>query len=143
MRFVFPATLTPAAEVAAGETGFVVTFRDLPEAITQGESRQEAIAAAEDCLAEAIAGRMKRDDDIPEPSRAGGADEPASPPLLLELKAFLYLSMRAANVGKSELARRLGVDEKEARRLLDPAHASRGPLPRHKRWGLEPFFSWA
>ena len=33
-EFTYPVTLTPAAEHAPGETGFVVTFPDLPEAIT-------------------------------------------------------------------------------------------------------------
>ncbi|MGE5153321.1 MAG: type II toxin-antitoxin system HicB family antitoxin, partial [Bdellovibrio bacteriovorus] len=41
------------------------------------------------------------------------------------LKAALYLAVRDAGIGTSELARRLEVDEKEARRLLDPRHGSK------------------
>jgi antitoxin HicB len=38
--------------------GYVVTCRDLPEAITQGDTREEALAEAADCLEEAIASRI-------------------------------------------------------------------------------------
>jgi len=40
-------------------------------------------------------------------------------------QAALYLAVREAGIGTSELARRLGVHEKEARRLLDPRHGSK------------------
>ena len=38
--------------------GLVVTFRDIPEAITQGDGEEDALARAMDCLDEAIAGRI-------------------------------------------------------------------------------------
>ena len=37
-----------------------MTFEDLPEAITQGETIAEALAEAADALEEAIAGRLRR-----------------------------------------------------------------------------------
>ncbi|WP_222427196.1 type II toxin-antitoxin system HicB family antitoxin [Hyella patelloides] len=43
-RFTFPAILTPD-----NDGGFVVTFRDLPEAITQGDTEQQALIEATDC----------------------------------------------------------------------------------------------
>jgi antitoxin HicB len=48
--------------------GFVVTCSDLPEAITQGESIEEALNNAPDCLEEAIAARIDDGRDIPMPS---------------------------------------------------------------------------
>ena len=60
-QFVYPATLTPDAQ----DGGFVVTFVDMPEAITQGDDVPEALHQAADCLEEAIAGRIRRRDDIP------------------------------------------------------------------------------
>jgi antitoxin HicB len=50
-RFSFAAVLTPDTV----DGGFVVTFRDLPEAITQGDTQQQALVEAADCLEEAIA----------------------------------------------------------------------------------------
>jgi antitoxin HicB len=39
----------------------------------------------------------------------------------------LYQAMRDDNISKSELARRLGVDEKEIRRMLDPRYPTKTP----------------
>ena len=63
--FAYPATLVPDREVG----GFTVTFPDLPEAITQGEGRLDALEQASDCLEEAIAGRIRRGDEIPTASK--------------------------------------------------------------------------
>jgi antitoxin HicB len=50
----YPVTLTPDET----DGGFVVTFVDFPEAITQGETVEEALVEAADALDEAIAGRL-------------------------------------------------------------------------------------
>jgi antitoxin HicB len=50
----YPATLTPDREAG----GFTVIFPDLPEAITHGESRLDALKQAADCLDEEIAMRF-------------------------------------------------------------------------------------
>ncbi len=49
-NFAFPIQLTPDND----DGGYVVTFRDLPEAITQGDSVSECLTEAVDCLEEAI-----------------------------------------------------------------------------------------
>ena len=51
------------------EGGFVITFRDVPEAITQAESLKDCFIEAVDCLDEAIAGRIDDGIDIPKPSK--------------------------------------------------------------------------
>lgn len=48
--FMYPITLTP--DLADG--GFVVTFADIPEAITQGDTEAEALIAAKDALESAL-----------------------------------------------------------------------------------------
>ena len=40
-------------------------------------------------------------------------------------KLALYQAMRAARIGNSELARRIGVSEAVVRRMLDPAHKTK------------------
>jgi antitoxin HicB len=121
-RFVFPASFAPAAE-----GGFVVTFADLPEAITQGDDEEDARREAADCLDEAIAGRIARGDDIPVPSPAPSSARRIAVSAPMAAKAALYVALREAGISKSELARRLGVDEKEVRRLLDPRYGSKLP----------------
>ena len=39
--------------------GYVVTFKDVPEAITQGEDLDDALEQAADALDEAMAGRLR------------------------------------------------------------------------------------
>ena len=121
-RFEYPVRLTRAKE-----GGFVVSCRDLPEAITQGDSREDALAQAMDALDEAFAARMKAGEDFPVPSAARRGEVLAAPPAESVAKAALYVAMREANVSKVEMAARLGVDEKEVRRLLDPHHPSKLP----------------
>lgn len=121
-EFTYPVTLTPD-EI---DGGFVVTFEDVPEAITQGETVAEALTEAADALEEAIAGRIRRGDLIPEASPA--MDRPQIPvPAQTAAKAALYLALRETGISKSELAIRLECDEKEVRRLLDPRHPSKLP----------------
>jgi antitoxin HicB len=50
------------------EGGFLITFRDIPEAITQAETVEECFIEAADCLEEAIAGRIDDGFIVPEPS---------------------------------------------------------------------------
>jgi antitoxin HicB len=120
-QFVYPATLTPDAQ----DGGFVVTFVDVPEAITQGDDVPEALQQAADCLDEAIAGRIRRHDAIPEPSPVEAGQYTVAVPAQTAAKAALYVALRQTQLTQVELATRLQCDEKEVRRLLDPRHASK------------------
>jgi antitoxin HicB len=120
-NFIYPATLTPDTQ----DGGFVVTFPDVPEAITQGDGVAEALQQAADCLEEAIAGRIRRNESIPAASPVGPKQHAIPLPAQTAAKAALYLAIRQANITKVELAERLHCDEKEVRRLLDPRHASK------------------
>ena len=126
-RFAFPATLKPASHFARHERGYVVQFRDLPEATTQGENISDALAEAVDCLEEAIASRIVNDDNIPAPSRMAKGERLVALPAQMTAKTALYLAMRQAGISKTALARRLGCDEKDVRRLLNPRYGSKLP----------------
>ncbi|HEX7182814.1 MAG TPA: type II toxin-antitoxin system HicB family antitoxin [Thermoanaerobaculia bacterium] len=120
-EFTYPVILTPD-EV---DGGLVVTFPDVPEAITQREEPSDALAQAADALEEAIAGRIRRGDPIPSPSQVGEGQLVVPVPALTAAKAALYLALQEVGISKSELAKRLECDEKEVRRLLDPRHPSK------------------
>ena len=119
--FAYAARLTPDKEAG----GFIITFRDLPEAITQAEDVAEAMQEGADCLEEAISGRIRLGESIPGPSRARKGEVPIPVPALMAAKAAIYLAMQEAGITKIELAKRLKCDEKEIRRLLDPRHKSK------------------
>ena len=64
-----PMTLLYPAIVAPDEGGrFLVKFPDLPEALTDGATRAEALAEAADCLSEALASRIIDGETIPLPT---------------------------------------------------------------------------
>ena len=108
----------------------VITFRDVPEAITQGKGERDALWQAGDCLEEAIAGRMANGREIPRASRVVRGERLVPVPAPMAAKAALYLAMREAGMTNVQLARKLGCDEKEVRRMLDPRHSTK--LPRIK-----------
>ena len=54
-RFEYAVKLTPA-----DEGGFVVTCRDLPQLITQGEDREHALKEAADAMDEVNRGRSRQ-----------------------------------------------------------------------------------
>jgi antitoxin HicB len=121
-RFEYPVLLKRAAE-----GGYVVTCRDLPALITQGESKDDALAQAADAMDEVLATVMKLGLDLPPPSKPRRAERLVSPPVETVAKAALYSALRDAKITKTELAKQLGVDEKEVRRLLDPHYGSKLP----------------
>ena len=102
--------------------GFHVRFPDLPEALTGGDDVEDTLVQAADCLAEAIAGRIARSEEIPPPSKAKRGQHLISVPLYLAPKLALYLAMRERRMPNTELAKRLGVSETVVRRMLNPKH---------------------
>jgi len=102
--------------------GFRVRFPDLPEALTGGDDLPDTFVQAADCLAEAIAGRIARGDEIPRPSKPKRGQHLISVPLYLAPKLALYLAMRERRMPIAELAKRLGVSETVVRRMLNPKH---------------------
>jgi antitoxin HicB len=119
-HFEYPANLE---QDSAGF--YLVTSPDFSEAATDARSQEAALSEAIDCLEETVAGRMKRGDDIPTPSHPLEGMELIALPALYAMKAALYVAFRQAQLSQSALAAKLGKDEKEVRRLLDPGHASR------------------
>lgn len=112
---------------AAEEGGFVVSCRDLPALVTQGEDVADALAQAVDAMDEVFAVYMDDDLAFPAPTKARKGEVMVSPPAETVAKAALHSAMRASGVSKLQLAKRMGVDEKEVRRLLDPHHGSKLP----------------
>jgi antitoxin HicB len=119
MRYAYPYELLPQPE-----GGFTVTFSDVPEAITQGDTEKEAALMAEDALVTALSFYTDHAEPLPRPSPAHGRRLAHLPPLVAA-KLALHDAMIAAGVSNVALARQLGTNEKTVRRLRDPLHQSR------------------
>jgi antitoxin HicB len=119
MRYVYPARFREHADTVT------VSFRDLPEAVTEGRTRQEALVEAIDCLDVALLFRLKENGAIPVPSRAGKGEQlvPASPSVAGKV-AFVR-AVTESGLTRVALARRLGLRETEIRRMLDPDHMTK------------------
>ena len=98
----YPAALTPDPD-----GGFTVTFRDVPEAITEGDTREEALLRAEDALQSALAMYITAKEPLPTPSEAQAREGMVPLSALGMAKTALYDAMREQGVGRAELARRL------------------------------------
>ena len=99
----YPVTLTPDAQ----DGGFVVTFVDIPEAITQGDTEAQALAAAKDALESALDFYFEDKRAVPPPSKAKRGQHVVELAASLSAKVLLLNEMVTQNVRPAELARRL------------------------------------
>jgi antitoxin HicB len=105
----------------------VISFPDVPEAVTQGRGQTEARAMAEEALGLVLLAYLERGKPLPKPrAKARNLVDVAVAPDVAAKLAVLE-SFAAAGISKSELARRIGKDEKEVRRILDPKHPTKLP----------------
>ncbi|MDO9415768.1 type II toxin-antitoxin system HicB family antitoxin [Pararhizobium sp.] len=118
MNFVYRADFTPDQD-----GGFLVTFADVAEAITHGETHEAALSNAVEALGLALRGYLADGRPLPTPAVASGT--PVAVDAEDAIKLALIDAFRASGISKTELARRLGKNEAEARRLLDPDHPSK------------------
>lgn len=102
----------------------LVTFPDVPEAITFGADEDEALLRAVDALETALSFYIDARQPLPMPSNAAGR-RTVRPSALECARLGLYAEMRAQGVGKSELARRLGWRLPQVDRLFDLRRATR------------------
>lgn len=105
----------------------VVTFPDVPEAVTEGDGLADARRSATDALGLVLLQYLRLGRPLPKAEADCGdwiAVEADVAAKLAVIETFL-----ASGLTKSELARRLDKDEKEVRRILDPRHPTKlGPL---------------
>ncbi len=119
MRYSYPCVLSPEED-----GGFSVSFPDVPEAITCGDDRSDAIAMAEDALAGALAGYVQEQWDIPHPGPVSEGQDVVAVPPIAAAKVALYLAMREQGISKGDLGTRLGLSETSIDRLVNPDHRS-------------------
>lgn len=113
----YPATFTEDKD-----GGFVVTFRDIPEAITQGDTEEEAMAMAEDVLLDSIDWYLEQKKAVPAPSQAQAGDRLVELPVSVTAKVMLLNEMLAQNVRPVDLSRKMGVRSQDVTRILNLRH---------------------
>ena len=118
----YPATLDPDPKTG----GYVVTFPDVPEGVTQGDNDEEAMDMARDCIITVFAEYIRSGREIPRPSRLRGKRQRmVALPLLVSMKIELYNAWLQSGMRKAELARHLGIPKTVVDRLFNLKHRSR------------------
>jgi antitoxin HicB len=103
----------------------LVTFADVPEALTFGADDDEALLQAVHALETALSFYMDARKPLHAPSMAKRRQHTVRPSTLEKAKLGAYQAMTEQGIKKSELARRLGWHMPQIDRLFDLRHASR------------------
>ncbi|SAK65550.1 Antitoxin HicB [Caballeronia pedi] len=117
--FRYPALFEPEG------SGFVVSFRDIPEALTQGDTLDEAREMAADALLTAMDFYFEDKRPVPSPSKAKKGEELVALPASVSAKILLLNEMIAQGVTPSELARRLSTRPQDVNRIMTLNHATK------------------
>jgi antitoxin HicB len=101
--FNYPVTLKQDGDAV------LVTFVDVPEAITFGADAQEALLQAIDALETGLSFYVESRKALPEPSKPKRGQKTVSPSALEGAKLGVYKAMMDQGIRKADLARRLGM----------------------------------
>src|SRR5882757_6582963 len=108
------------ARLTPNGAGYVIQFDDVPEAITEGATRDEALENAGDALAVALLGYMQDGGQLPKPSdlTGGSLRHWVNVPAQTAAKLLFYEAFKTSGISRVALAKKLGKDEAEIRRML-------------------------
>jgi antitoxin HicB len=104
---------------------FLVTFPDIPEAITQGNDMEDALHHATDALETALEFYFEDRRPIPVPSKPKDGQPVVELRASLSAKVLLLNEMVIQKIRPADLARRLEMTPSEVTRLIDLRHTSR------------------
>ena len=117
----YPVKLTADRESG----GYVVTFPDIPEALTQGETVEEAMRMAQEALVTALDFYFDEQRPVPMPSAKKPGQRTVSLPLSIEAKILLLNEMVRQQVRPAELARKMRMSPQAINRLVNLKYASK------------------
>lgn len=114
MQYAYPCDLEP------DEDGFMVTFPDVPGALTWGADIGEALENAEEVLELVLGDYIENQKELPIPSASTDNQEIVilHPPFAAKLA--LHAAILRQEVAVTELCYRLGINEADVQQMLDP-----------------------
>lgn len=115
----YPALLEPEGD------GFNITFRDIPEAITCGDNREDALEMAAGALLTAMEFYFEDRRPVPLPSAPQDGEVLIALPSSVWAKVLLLNEMLAQRVTPAELARRLNTRPQDVTRIVNLGHATK------------------
>lgn len=118
MQHTYPAT------VERDDDQFLITFPDVPEALTGAEHHDDIEQQALDALVTALGEYARCGRASPSPSPVTQDQVAIRIPALMIAKLDLLSAMAAQKISGAELARRLEITDTAVRRILDFNHRS-------------------
>ncbi|MBS77545.1 type II toxin-antitoxin system HicB family antitoxin [Variovorax sp.] len=113
------------ARVARDGGGYLVTFPDIPEAMTGAKERVEAIKLAADALTTAMDFYFEDRRPVPMPSPLKKGQVAVDLPASVSAKVLLLNEMIAQGKRPAELARLMNARPQEVTRLVDLHHPTK------------------
>jgi len=114
-----------AAHIAGRQGDYVLTFRDIPEAVTGAATLDEVRSLALDCLVTAMDFYFDDGRQVPAPSKPKKGEFLVALPPSIATKALLLNRMLQSRVTPAELARRLNTTPQSVNRLVNFRHATK------------------
>lgn len=119
MAHQFPVRLTPDGD------GYLVQFPDIPEAITFGATREEALEMAQDALVTALEFYFEDLREVPKPTPAASGEDYVELPASIAVKVQLLNEMVNQRVKQVELAKRMHVSPTQVNRIVNLRQATK------------------
>ena len=113
----YPVILKPDTNGSA-----IAQFPDIPEAITVGTDETNALEWALDALVVALIGYIEEKRDIPSPSKSRKGQKTIHLPPQVAMKLAIYQGMRDQHITQAELGKRMNIDGRQIRRILNLDH---------------------
>jgi antitoxin HicB len=113
------------AKLARDGEGYMVSFPDIPEALTCGKDRDEAIRMAADALTTAMEFYFEDRRSVPLPSTLKRGQVAVDLPASVAAKVLLLNEMLAQGKRPAELARLMNARPQEVTRLMDLHHPTK------------------
>ena len=117
--------LSYPARIARDGDGYMVSFPDIPEALTGASSREEAIEMAADALTTAMDFYFEDRRSVPPPSAAKRGQVMIDLPPSIGAKVLLLNEMLAQGTRPADLARLMNVRPQEVNRLTTLRHPTK------------------
>jgi len=129
----------PASLTQVSPDDVEVRFRDVPEAVTWGDTQAQALAKADDCLAAAMEGYIAEGRGMPAPSAPEQGEHLIALDWTVAARALLADAMRRENLSKVAVGHILNKDEKAVRQMLKGERVSlEAILAALKKLGVHP-----
>jgi antitoxin HicB len=109
------------------KSGIVVSFPDIPEAITQGRNDADARSMAAEALGMVLLTYLEQGRPLPKSSKRRKDLVAITVDPEIAAKLAVIEAFAAAGMTQADLAARLGKDGREVRRILNPNHATKLP----------------